>query len=156
MVNKIALFKNSGPRGIREISIYYTLVSSASGVFAFLPKYLEQGARLSVERIGVVQAVGPLVAIFVPVLWGMIADKSKSRNTVWIAILCGLAVSVFFFAFSQTPLLSSPGAGAAYPMNGRSPQFIYIVCALACISMFQASLPPMADSVCTEICADKK
>ena len=121
---------------LRGISLYYTLYYSASSIYTYLPKYLEQGARLSVEQIGAVQAIGPLVAFILPFLWGQAADNAKSRNTVWAVVTLGTAVSAFLLPASR--------------------QFYYIALLLVCVNIFQTSVSPMGDSVCSEICAAKK
>jgi len=130
------LFGFKKPSGMTEISLYYMLFYSASSIYIYLPKYLQQGARLTVGQNGAAQAVGPLVAIFMPFVWGRIADKSISRNAVWAAVLTGAALAVFFVPLSH--------------------EFVYIACILAFVSIFQTSVMPLSDSVCTEICTQKK
>ena len=119
-----------------EISVYYMLFYSASSIYIYLPKYLQQGAHLTVEQNGAAQAIGPLVALVMPFIWGQIADKSQSRNAVWATVLAGTAAAVFFIPLSH--------------------RFVYIACVLACVSIFQTSVMPLSDSVCTEICTQKK
>jgi len=124
------------PFGMLEISLYYTLIYSAASIYTYMPKYLQQGAQLTVEQNGIIQSIGPLVAIVTPFIWGQIADRAKSRNTVWAVILCGAAFTVMLVPISK--------------------HFVYIACVLACVSLFQTSFTPIADSVCSELCSKNK
>jgi len=121
------------PSGMMDMTLYYILIYCASSIYIYLPKYLQEGPKLSVEQNGVVQSVGPLVAIVMPFVWGQIADKSKNRNIVWALVVLGSALTV-----------------ALVPLSGN---FIYITAILAAVSIFQTSVSPLADSVCSEICS---
>ena len=119
--------------GMRDMTAYYILIYCAASIYIYLPKYLQQGPKLSVEQNGVVQSIGPLVAIIMPFIWGQIADKSKSRNIVWAVVVGGSALTV-----------------SLVPLSGN---FFYIIIMLAAVSIFQTSIPSLADSVCSEICS---
>ena len=119
--------------GMRDMTIYYILLYCASSIYIYLPKYLQQGPMLSVEQNGVVQSVGPLVAIIMPFIWGQIADNSKNRNIACAFVVGGSALTALLVPLSNN--------------------FLYIVIVLAVVSIFQTSVTPLSDSVCSEICS---
>lgn len=51
---------------------------------------------------GMLLAIGPLVSIFAPILWGNLADRARSKNAVLAASMAGAAVFYFLLMFNQS------------------------------------------------------
>ncbi|MBQ2707568.1 MAG: MFS transporter [Clostridia bacterium] len=51
---------------------------------------------------GMLLAIGPLVSIFAPILWGNLADRARSKNVVLAASMAGAAVFYFLLMFNQS------------------------------------------------------
>jgi len=77
--------------------LYYTLFYMANGVyFPYINLYyLDLG--FSVTQIGILSALGPIMAILTQPIWGYISDRARYRNTVLgIALIGTLAAAVLF------------------------------------------------------------
>lgn len=79
---------------------------------------------------GVLLAIGPFVAIFAPLWWGMIADRSKSKNAV-------LAVSML-------------GSAVCYFLIGQGQSFWYLAVMLFLTMLFMAPFGGLIDTVTLE------
>ena len=53
------------------------------------------------DAAGLLLAIGPFVAIFAPVFWGMAADRSKSKNRVLALVIAGSAVCYFMLSLGH-------------------------------------------------------
>lgn len=100
--------------------------------YNLMQKYLEtvvKGTNATVT-IGILLAIGPLVSIFAPILWGYVADRSKSKNAV-------LSVTVFFSAifFFMLMLNNSP---------------IYLAIMLGVLMFFMSAYPGIIDIITIE------
>ncbi|MBE6612248.1 MAG: MFS transporter [Ruminococcaceae bacterium] len=62
--------------------------------YCFIQIYI--GKFYADDAAGVLLALGPLVSIFAPILWGYLADKAKSKNRV--LALTAMGSAVFYFA----------------------------------------------------------
>jgi len=51
---------------------------------------------------GMLLAIGPLVSIFAPILWGNLADRARSKNAVLAVSMAGAAVFYFLLMFNQS------------------------------------------------------
>ena len=51
---------------------------------------------------GILLALGPLVSIFAPILWGYAADRAKSKNAVLAAVILASGVFYFLLMFNQS------------------------------------------------------
>lgn len=72
---------------------------------SLLPPYFN--ARFSPTVAGVLLSLGPIVAIFSPLLWGGISDRAKNKNRVLMLLVAG--ATLFFLLISTTlnlPLLA--------------------------------------------------
>lgn len=91
---------------IRLAGFYFILYSSFAVVLMFLPLYLQfQG--LSTGRIGLIMAVGSVMAVVGQPVWGYISDKMNSTKKVLLFVMvCALFLSFLFFSVSSFfPLL---------------------------------------------------
>lgn len=95
---------------------------------SFMPIYI--GNYHTDNITGILLAIGPLVSIFAPVIWGMIADKSKSKNVVLAVAAIGAAVFYFALMFNQS--------------------FIYLGVMLALCMFFAASFGSLIDIITIE------
>jgi len=64
--------------------------------FSFIPLYIAQ--FFDEKQLGVLLSVGPLVAIFSPLIWGVFTDKATYKNTILLVTVIGSAV--FYTAIS--------------------------------------------------------
>lgn len=67
--------------------------------YCFLQIYLEQ--HHTPVSVGILLAIGPLVSIFAPILWGIRADKAKYKNNILILTVTGSAIFFFLLMFNQ-------------------------------------------------------
>ena len=97
-----------------------------------MQKYLESviTGRNHTGIIGLLLAVGPLVSIFAPILWGYVADRSKSKNAV-LALTVALSSLAFFLL-----------------MLDHSP--IYLAVILALFMFFMSSFQGIVDIITLE------
>ena len=80
--------------------LFLALYYSANGIYqGYAPKYFES-TGLSMGLRSVILAFTPLVAIFAQPLWGMVADRSRSRNRVLIGLIVLSAVMVLTYRLS--------------------------------------------------------
>lgn len=91
---------------IRLAVFYFVLYCSFAVVLMFLPLYLQyQG--LATDRIGLIMAMGSVMAVIGQPIWGYISDKMNSAKKVLLFIMVSaLLFSFLFFAVeSFWPLL---------------------------------------------------
>ena len=100
--------------------------------YNLMQKYLETvvHGENSTLVIGILLSIGPLVSIFAPILWGYLADRSKSKNLV-------LSVTVFFSAIFFFLL-----------MLNNSP--IYLAVMLGILMFFMSAYPGIIDIITIE------
>ncbi len=118
--------------GFIMLCLFYTFYYMASGVYTYLSVYLKNGPGFDTDQIGILLALGQIVAMFSPYFWGIAADKSKNRNTIWFLVV---AMSVIVAVF--------------IPANNS---FIYVACILIIMNLFHPSVIGMAESVSAELC----
>ncbi len=74
--------------------------------YNLMQKYLEtviDGDNKTVI-IGILLSIGPLVSIFAPILWGYVADRSKSKNAVLSVTVAFSALFFFLLMFNNSPV----------------------------------------------------
>ncbi len=71
---------------------------------SFMPLYIEKCFPGDDTTLGYLMSIGPLVSIFAPIVWGMLADKAKSKNSVLIAATFGAAVFYFVIQYNNSPI----------------------------------------------------
>ncbi len=72
---------------------------------SLLPPYFT--ARFSPTVAGVLLSFGPVVAIFSPMLWGVVSDRARNKNHVMMLLVAG--ATLFFLLIGttlQVPLLA--------------------------------------------------
>lgn len=103
-------------------SIYYCLIQIYIG--AFHPD----------DIAGILLSIGPFVAIFAPVFWGMLADRAKSKNIV-------LAVSII-------------GSTVFFCLLGAGHSFWYLAVMLAFVMFFMSPFGGLVDIITLEYTAE--
>ncbi len=116
-----------GPRELLAVRAFYFFTYGALGtLFPFLPLLLETRG-LSPESISLVLVVVPIINLFVPPVWGLVADALQAR----VALLRAAAVGSGLSCLALLPargVLASAGA-------------------LSLLSLFRAPLSSLADSI---------
>ena len=82
------------------------------------------------EVSGILLSIGPLVAIFAPLFWGMLADRAGSKNLVLAVAMLGSAVCYFLI--------------------GRGQSFWYLAVTLFLTMLFMAPFGGLIDTVTLE------
>lgn len=100
--------------------------------YCFIQLYIS--AFHSDESTGILLSIGPFVAIFAPLRWGMIADRSKSKNLI-------LAISML-------------GSAVCYFLIGRGQSFWYLAVMLFLTMLFMAPFGGLIDTVTLEYTTD--
>ncbi|MEA4823444.1 MAG: MFS transporter [Clostridiaceae bacterium] len=113
-----------------------TLYYAACGAYTYLSVYLKTGPGFTTAQIGILLALGQVVASFSPVFWGYLADRSKNRNTIWMVVIAGSVIGALLVPISR--------------------QFLFVAAALIFVNCFQSSISGMQDSVTTELCANNR
>ncbi len=88
------------------------------------------------DTAGILLAIGPLVAIFAPIFWGMLADRARSKNLV-------LAASVL-------------GSAVFYCLLGVSQSFIWLAAMLFLTMLFMSPFGGLVDIITLEYTTENK
>ena len=104
----------------------YMIMAIYANYFSIYFKHL----GMTPVEIGVLNAIGPVVTIFVPVFFGSIADRSKYKNTILSVVIAMSAAISFLFFF------------------GRS--FIYIFFVVMLFFSAFCSISPLSDAIALE------
>lgn len=88
------------------------------------------------QTSGILLAIGPFVAIFAPILWGNIADRSRSKNMI-------LAVSML-------------GSAVFYSLLGVNHSFWYLAFMLVLTMLFMAPFGGLIDTITLEYTTENK
>jgi MFS transporter, PPP family, 3-phenylpropionic acid transporter len=118
--------KTSPPSPLLSLRVFYFLTFSALGsLFPFLPLLLESRG-LDPPQISWVMVLIPIANLFVPPLWGTLADKLGARLRLlrWASLGCAGGV-----------LLLLPAWG-----------FVGSLLAVGAFACFRAPIPPLADA----------
>ena len=118
-----------GPNAPMFVFMLVTALGSAAP-FAFLATYLARVGMTQVQ-ISTILALFPVAAIASQFLWGIIADKSKTINTVMSLQLGGIVLSAILMFISR----------------GFLPMLISVLL----YSFFYSALYPLIDTVCIDM-----
>jgi len=109
---------------------YYGFIYMNYGVFnIFIPVFLNE-AGYSGSSLGILLALGPLVAIAAQPFWGIAGDRAKTKNKVLRIILFGSIISVLFLRISSS--------------------FFYLAIMLSVFSFFHFSINTLSDTITLE------
>ncbi len=111
------------------IALYATLFMSNAIYGTFLPVYLDY-IGYSKASIGVLMSLGPFVAIIAQPFWGIISDRSKSKNQI-LKLLFIASILIM----------------ALYPLSSN---FYYLLIIIAIFTFFQTSISPISDTITLE------
>lgn len=125
--------KQDTGRGYSWLTAFCTMYYAACGAYTYLSVYLKTGPKFSNQQIGILLALGQVVASIAPLVWGYIADHSRSRNRIWMLVVAGAAISALLVPISK--------------------EFALVAAALLLANCFQSSIVSLQDSVSTELCA---
>ena len=95
--------KKSGGNFAKTLPLYLSngIVYGLNALYyCFIQIYV--GSCHSEETSGVLLSIGPLVAIFAPIFWGLLADRSRSKNAVLAISILGSAVFYFLIGLGQS------------------------------------------------------
>lgn len=116
--------------------ILYALIYGANVIYStFMPVYLND-AGFSKSNIGILLALGPLVAIIGQPIWGVAADRWEAKNTVLKILLLGSAVSILIYPVSRN--------------------FLFLLLITILFNFFQTSVTSMNDAITLEYLETKK
>ncbi|NOU92765.1 MFS transporter [Paenibacillus sp. LMG 31456] len=119
-------------KNVVVLAIFYAFIYMSTGSFSsYIGVYFAE-AGVSHTQIGILTSIGAVVGIFSQPLWGMAADRSKSKNR--ILIICTL--------FSCITVWLVPAAGD---------MFVPLLLAMALFSLFQVAINPMSDAITLEL-----
>lgn len=102
--------------------------------YCFIQIYISQYHPDDVT--GVLLAIGPFVAIFAPVFWGMAADRARSKNLILTIAVIGSAV--FYF------------------LLGLGHSFWYLAAMLTLVMFFMSPFGGLVDIITLEYTAENK
>ena len=71
--------KTADRRGYWYLVAFSTLYYGACGSYTYLSVYLKTGPGFTTAQIGILLAMGQIVASVSPLIWGAIADRSRHR-----------------------------------------------------------------------------
>lgn len=84
------------------VSFYYALVFMALGAFSSYVSLYYNKIQLDLFAIGLLTSAGSIIALFVQPLWGLAADRSKSKNRILLVSLLLTASTVWLVPLSGT------------------------------------------------------
>jgi PPP family 3-phenylpropionic acid transporter len=113
-----------------EFLLMYAIFFGGSGVFGpYIPLYLKE-IGFNQTLIGTFFALGPLIAMLSQPIWGIIGDRSKSKNIVLLILFGGSICSMLLFPASTV--------------------MWYVFCIYGVYTFFQASINPLIDTITLE------
>lgn len=107
--------------------VYYFFFFAAAASYSPFLGYWFREAGMTSQQIGALYAIGPLVALFVQPVWGLLCDKHGIQKAV--LMLCSLATPAIAFGYST-------GGGFA----------LYAATAVA-IAIFSSPMVPLSDAI---------
>ena len=128
--------KTDDRRGYWYLVAFSTLYYAACGSYTYLSIYLKTGPGFSPSQVGILLAMGQVVASVSPLIWGAIADRSRHRNSILTVVVIGSIIGALLVPISR--------------------QFLFVACSLLFVNCFQSSIVSMQDSVGAELCARNK
>ena len=121
--------KSPGQLHFRFFMLYALIYGGNSIITTFMPVYLKD-LSFNNANIGLILAIGPLIAIFAQPFWGITADRSKYKNTTL-----------------QILLISCAMISIIYTLNGS---FYYILIVYSALMFFYAPIFSTSDSITLE------
>lgn len=110
--------------------LLYALIYAANVIYStFVPVYLK-GTGLTNANVGILLAIGPLIAIVGQPIWGVAADRWEAKNTVLKILLLGSAVSMIIYPVSRS--------------------FLFLLLISVVFNFFQTSVTSMNDAITLE------
>ncbi|TYQ16439.1 UNVERIFIED_CONTAM: PPP family 3-phenylpropionic acid transporter [Acetivibrio alkalicellulosi] len=110
--------------------VFYGLIYMSLAVFSiFLPVYLDS-LKYSGTQIGILLALGSFIALFSQPLWGIVSDRSNTKNGVLKLLIVASSTIMLMFYFSSS--------------------FYYIFFTIVILSFFQSSIFPISDAITLE------
>ncbi|MCF6093928.1 MFS transporter [Microaerobacter geothermalis] len=106
--------------------LFFTLFYGFGALYPFLSTYFRDVGLSGIE-IGTIMALGPVVAIMMQPIWGMIADKFQAERFIYIlSVIFASFFSILFFWANSF--------------------YVYLMLMIV-IQFFQSSLVPLSDHV---------
>lgn len=102
--------------------------------YCLIQKYLETIFVNDPVTVGILLAIGPFVSIFAPILWGYVADRSKSKNAVLALTVAFSAVFFFLIMFNDGP--------------------VYLAVMMGILMFFMSAYPGLIDIITIEYTAE--
>lgn len=119
------------------VSLYYALVFMASGAFYnYIGLYYNE-IHLDNFTIGMLTSVGSIIALFAQPLFGLAADRAKSKNRILLLCLLLTATSIWLVPLSGTNL---------WPL----------LLSTALFGVFQSVINPLSDTIALELASESK
>jgi len=116
--------------------LVYIFTYMCSAIYGtYIPVYLS-GIGYNKTSIGVLLSLAPIIAIAVQPLWGILGDRSKSKNTILNILILGSAISILLFKVSTS--------------------FIFLSLAVTLFTFFSTAINPMSDAITLEYSYIKK
>ncbi len=123
---------------ISLVCYYILFYGSMNFMVTYLSLFFKNNMNMSASAIGIISMIGPAVSVISQPLWGMAADRAKSKNNVLaIQLIIGL---VMYFSYVLIP------AGRSYTFA-----LLLIVSGLASIG-YQGCVN-LSDTICLETLA---
>lgn len=76
--------------------IYFMFYFAQYPMYTYIPTYLKS-LSFSNFQIGILTAVGPVITIIAQNVWGMAADRAKTKNRILFIVILGTALATMFF-----------------------------------------------------------
>jgi PPP family 3-phenylpropionic acid transporter len=127
----------SGKATYVYVSFYYALVFMALGAFSSYISLYYNKLELDLFTIGLLTSAGSIVALFVQPMWGLAADRSKSKNRILLLSLLLTAASVWLI-----------------PLSGR--HFWLLLLSSVFFYVAQCVVNPLSDTIALELANKSK
>ncbi|MFD0682806.1 MULTISPECIES: MFS transporter [unclassified Paenibacillus] len=86
------------------VSFYYALMFMALGAFSSYISLYYNKINLDLFTIGLLTSVGSIIALFIQPLWGLAADRAKSKNGILLLSLLLTAATIWLVPLSGNHL----------------------------------------------------
>ncbi|MFD2116583.1 MFS transporter [Paenibacillus yanchengensis] len=115
---------------IRRFFLFYIFVYGGQAIYnTFLPLYFDD-IGFSTIQIGMILSIGPFVAMLAQPLWGMLSDRSTSKNKVLYILLAGTGFAMLIFPLSTS--------------------YSYVLFTICLFTLFQTSIFAISDTITLE------
>lgn len=117
------------PSDRRFKQLYFLIFAPFALQLTYLNLYFQR-CGLSDGEIGTLSAVGSLVGVIAPLLWGTIADRTGQRRRVLLALAAGIAI--------------------LFPAHWLARSVLALAPLVALLSLCRAPINPIADALCLD------